>query len=853
MRTPFVALLTAAVAAGGAPVVEAQSKGDSTQRPSRTVKVIPGAHYTASGLHRFFFGNHYRDLWATPVTVRVLDLETYAGGLRPTRRGGGKQTKSLRFASADGRKFAFRSLDKDPAPVLPPDLRATLVSDIFQDQISASHPMGALVVPPLLEAAGLPRAVPELYLMPDDPALGKFRAEFANMLGLLEERPTERDDDSPGFAGARKVVDTDELFARMQEDPREQIDTRAFLTARLMDLLVGDWDRHAKQWKWIKVDEGKRAPWVPVPYDRDQAFVKYDGFLLMLGRQNYPQLVNFSATYPSMLGLTWNGRELDRRLLTGLEWPVWDSTARALAGRLTDSVIDVAVHQLPPEDYAKNGARLTHALRARRDALPTAARDFYRLLAGQVDVHATDANETVTAERAGDGTLDLTLARRKKDGSLDDPYYHRRFVSGETKEVRLYLGGGDDSVRVRGQGGPLLRVVGTPATVVDRDDASGVAIYRDRVPYQPPDSARLVRPGAHEPPESTSVVERAPRDWGQLWRFNPVVRYSPDLGLVFGVAPSLTTFGFRQHPYASKLRLRGGYATSQSDFRVDFLGDFRRPQSTTHLLLESYYSGIEILRFFGFGNNTPRVLTDDQYKVHQRQFLLGPTVAWSLSRQARIALGPVLKHSSTDLAQSPFLATQTPYGSANFTQLGARVGAELDSRDVRANPTRGAHLVVGASIYPSLFDVVSTYGEVHGEAATYLTASLPLQPTLALRGGAKRVWGTYPFQDAAFVGGSNTVRGLRDHRFIGDASVYGNAELRLRLTRIRLVLPATVGISGLTDVGRVFFDDESSDTWHTAFGGGFWFAFLNPNNTFTVSFARGDGRTGVYLRGGFMY
>ncbi|HEX7941033.1 MAG TPA: hypothetical protein VF488_04480, partial [Gemmatimonadaceae bacterium] len=582
MRTLLVALLTTAIAAGGPATAAAQSASDTAKRPPATVTVAPGAHYAASGLHRFLFGNHYRDLWATPITVPVLDLATYDGGLRPTRRGGGKQTKSLRFVGADGRKFAFRSLDKDPAPLLPPALRATLVADIFRDQISASYPVGALVVPPLLQAAGLRRPAPELYVLPDDPRLGEFRAEFANMLGLLEERPTEGDDNAPGFAGARKVADTDELFERMDQDPREQIDARAFLTARLMDLLLGDWDRHGKQWKWIKVEEARRAPWLPVPYDRDQAFVKYDGFLLMIGRQNYPQLVNFSDTYPSILGLTWNGRALDRRLLTGLEWPVWDSTSRALAARLTDSVIDAAVHQLPPEYFAKDSARLAHALRARRDALPDAARDFYRLLAGEVDVHATDADETVTAERAGDGSLELTVARRKNDGSLDEPYYHRRFVAGETKEVRLYLRGGADSVRVRGRGGPLLRVIGTPATVVDQDEASGVAVYRDRVPYQPPDSTRILKLAQDQPLDTTWAVERAPRDWGHVWRLNPALRYSPDLGLVFGVVPSLTTYGFRQHPYASLLRFRAVYATSASDFRVDFLGDFRRPQSTTH-------------------------------------------------------------------------------------------------------------------------------------------------------------------------------------------------------------------------------------------------------------------------------
>jgi hypothetical protein len=576
-----------------------------------------------------------------------------------------------------------------------------------------------------------------------------------------------------------------------------------------------------------------------VPSDRDQAFVRLDGFLLTIARQSYPQLVNFGATYPSMLGLTWNGRDLDRRLLTGLEWSTWDSTVQALTARLTDSVIDVAVRRLPAEYYAKDGERLARALRARRDGLPRAAHAFYRLLAGQVNVHATDDAETALAERRDDGTLDLTVSRRKKDGSLDDPFFHRRFVSGETKEVRLFLRGGADSVRARGHGGPLLRVVGTPATAVDRAGASSVRIYQDRTPYQPPDSL--------------SGVRRAPRDWGRVWQFNPVVAAASDVGLVVGVVPSLTTFGFRQHPYASKLRVRAVYATSVADFRVDFLGDFRRAQSNIHFLVESYYSGIEVLDFFGFGNETPFILPRDFYKVRQHQFLLGPLLAWSPGRRLRLSVGPVLKHATTDLDTPSFLASQPPYGSANFTQLGARTRLELDTRDVPANPTHGAHLTVGASVYPALFDVISTFGEVHGEAATYLTTPLPFRPTLALRAGGRRVWGVFPFQEAAFVGGATTVRGLRDHRYIGDASAYGNAELRFRLSRVRVVLPATVGIFGLADAGRVFFEGESSDKWHYAAGGGLWFAFLDPANTFSVALARGEGRTGLYLRAGFMF
>ena len=68
---------------------------------SRTATVVAGKRYQAGTLKRFFMGATYRDLWTTPVTVPVLDLHSYAGGLRVTKPGKGNQTKSLRFKNAD--------------------------------------------------------------------------------------------------------------------------------------------------------------------------------------------------------------------------------------------------------------------------------------------------------------------------------------------------------------------------------------------------------------------------------------------------------------------------------------------------------------------------------------------------------------------------------------------------------------------------------------------------------------------------------------------------------------------------------------------------------------------------------
>jgi hypothetical protein len=158
---------------------------------------------------------------------------------------------------------------------------------------------------------------------------------------------------------------------------------------------------------------------------------------------------------------------------------------------------------------------------------------------------------------------------------------------------------------------------------------------------------------------------------------------------------------------------------------------------------------------------------------------------------------------------------------------------------------------LGGNLYPPLWDVDETFGEVHGEAISYLSADAPLDPTLALRVGGKKLWGEYPYFEAAFIGDPGTVRLGRQNRYAGDASAYGSAELRLAVARFDLVLPTRFGVFGLADAGRVFLEGEASDTWHTAFGGGFSLSYLEQAYTISVALASGDERTAVYVQGGF--
>ena len=157
----------------------------------------------------------------------------------------------------------------------------------------------------------------------------------------------------------------------------------------------------------------------------------------------------------------------------------------------------------------------------------------------------------------------------------------------------------------------------------------------------------------------------------------------------------------------------------------------------------------------------------------------------------------------------------------------------------------------GRQLEVALLDAEEDFGNLEGDAALYFAPQAALAPVLGLHVGAKKVFGKFPFFEAAFVGGPDQVRGLRPQRYAGDAAVFASAELHLRLFEARLLLPAEIGVMGLADVGRVAAEGQSSDTWHTGVGGGVWIAPLKRAATMTAALAWSEGATRFYLQAGF--
>jgi hypothetical protein len=833
----------------------------SSQDAPATRTAVAGASFAKNGFHRFFFGTDYRRLWTTPATFEVLDLAKEAGGLSPVRRVGGQQTKGLAMKGKDGKNYTFRGIEKDASHILDADLRGTIVADLLQDQMAAQHPASEVIARVLLDAASVPCPGWRLVVMPDDPALGEYRKDFAGAIGAFAEYPSAVSATNPGFRGVSEIIDHAELYKRLEAGQGDVADVRALLRARLVDIFMGDWDRHRKQWRWAKFPSGPL--WEPIPEDRDQAFSRYEGYVLDRGRARDPRFQNFGPRYAGIGGLTYNGWEQDRRLLAGLSRGAFTEEATSLKAAFQDAVLEKAARSMPPEWFAIDGGRLMADLKSRREGLPEIAARFYEHLADRVDVYMTNRPELVSAQRQTNGDLDVKVAVVQADGTAAAPYFERVFHRGETEEVRFYALGGDDKVTLRGaSGGIKVRMIGGDGNDVLDASGAGNAKLSDSSGTNRAVDAALDARRYTPPPPPKNAPWIPPRDWThETWTL-PWLGYGRDLGVFLGGGIETVRYGFRRQPYSSEHTFRAGYSFGEQGVRVDYDGVYYRENRGSFFGLRAFGSGVEVFRFYGLGNGTTNTREQDFYRVKTDQFVLYPSFTLPFGGRSSLSVGPALKYMRSEERVDELVNEVKPYGVGRFGEIGLHGALVFDGRDSRVFPRKGAFLAARGTWYPKAWDVSKAFGETNATASAYISGGK--RATLALRGGGKKVFGTYPFFEAASVGSGglgegaldepqNTLRGFRSRRFQGDSSLYGSAELRLRVSPLKLILPGHFGVLGFVDTGRVWLAGEDSNTWHTGVGGGLFYSLLNDRSVFSVGVAHSKEDDLVYLKGGFTF
>ncbi|WP_345331590.1 BamA/TamA family outer membrane protein [Mucilaginibacter defluvii] len=825
---------------------------DSIPKPiaaDSTVIAVRPEYNKGGSMHRFLFGENYRKEWAEPTKLPVIRLSQIHGGLKPTQLGGGYQSKSLRLVDKDGKEWVLRSVEKSPEKVLPGELQETFAKDWVNDAMSAQHPYSALMIPPLADAAKVPHANPIIGVVSPDKNLGKYGAIFNNMVCLLEER--EPIGDSKNTLKAIKALN---------KDNDNKFDARGFVRARMLDLLVGDWDRHEDQWRWAEKKTGDNTVYTAVPRDRDQALYVNEGLFPGIAGLPWvvPTLQGFDGEIPYVKWSIFKSRFLNMYPQANFSYQEWMNMANEFVASESDQVLEAGLKKLPAEIYAIRHNELLAKLKQRRDNIPAAMAKYYKFVNKIVDIRTTDKNELV--EITGDTARSLKVVIKKinKDGKTEDVLMNNTFSRNITKEIRLYVEDGDDHVIIDNKTSPIkLKVIGKKGDKVYEiaNTTKSIPLYNkgNNITFKG-DSSRFKK---HLRADSANTA------------FVPVDLYNKliplatgalnaDDGLIFGLGfKYIHQEGFRKSPYNDAHQLMVSHSFATKAFRIKYSAEWMEAIGNADITLQALIQAPDnTTNFFGRGNETAfdRVGNWKRfYRTRYNTIEIDPALRWRTSQGTSVSIGPSFQSYHLDKEDNVgrFINNTSligSYDSATVDKDKLHAGVVFnfisDKRNNPVLPTWGNMVNIKVEGYAGLNSYSKSYIQIVPEVAFYKSLTSSGSIVLADRIGGGVTIGKTAFYQSLFLGGIQNLQGFRQYRFAGQHSAYNNLELRIKLGDFAsYILPGQFGITGFFDVGRVWEKGEQSDKWHIGNGGGIYFA---PARMAVVQLVAGHSDEGWY-------
>jgi hypothetical protein len=682
---------------------------------------------------------------------------------------------------------------------------------------------------------------------------------------MIEERPDEDMSDRPHFGSSKDVVSSRKMMRKVYADNDDRVDARMFARARLLDMLMSDWDRHSGQWRWARYKLEDGDLYRPVPRDRDFAFWKLDGLLPTLSKLVVHKYVDFEEGYGRLEGLSENGRNLDRWILAELSREDWLEIADSLKTAISDEVIDNAFDAWPSEIREIDEEAFRRRLRVRRDKLPEVAERYYELRSEIVDVVGSNKHERFDVTRVSDDEVDIVVYKTKKEGDLRKKIFERRFHADETREIRLYGLEGHDRFFFTGpgKGGILIRTIGGsgPDLFSDSTDAgAGTAknIFYDTTT----ENTWLVGRASRVRTSPNPAINQYNRGEYKPTFVLPLLSFgaNPEDGVFLGGGAMITTHGFRKRPYKAFHKVKADFAAATQAYNATYSGDFIDASGGLDLRLRGWaFTPNNIRNFYGLGNETENTDSDAKfYQTRMSRYGVSFRIAERLSSFASVSIGPEYErtelHEPDDrsfVVDPSAMVDSTEFSPRDFLALASTFS--VNRVDKAINPSIGVRFNVHARYEIDLGDRDYDFGTVSSSLALYYTLPTRGQWTVAVRTGGARNYGSTPFYKANTLGGGRNLRGFRRTRFAGESSFFNNVDLRVKATDFSsYVAVGSLGFLGFYDVGRVWVEDEKSDQWHAGYGAGMWFDLFGMA-ALTITYEHSSEEDQIRIQTGFQF
>jgi len=842
-------LLSLAFTFTGIAAVSGQQNRYGTTFPDSVDIKVHASYNDVNGFHRWLFGANYRKEWATTVKLPLINIKQIAGGLSPEQFGGGMETKSIRLVDKTGKEWVIRSVEKVPDKIVPEKLRGTFVLDWVGDEYSEQHPYSALCVPPLADAIGVPHANPVIGVLVADPSMSTFSRDYAGRVVLMEERePTGPSENT--IKVMKELVSSNEAT----------IDKEEFLKARMLDLMIGDWDRHEDQWRWTLSKNGKERVYTAVPRDRDQVMHLRQGVFPSIAGVEWldPTLDNFTGEIPRVQYSLFKTLFIQRYPVAQFNYADWMRIVNDFVKAENDTVLEASLKRLPSEVYAMRHDDLITRLKNRRNNIPQAMSEYYHFVNRIVDIRASDMDEKITITDAQNKAMHILIQRVNKSGEIKGTVMDMTYEPEITKEIRLYVSAGNDQVNIDNKTSPiLLRIVGSNGqkTYSINNSYKTVRIYGQKDSVIISGKTDIAAIHLKNDTSNTHYVAVNPYN---IWMPMATGSINKDDGFLLGLGFRYTgKDGFRKLPYSTLQEVMITHSFETNAFRVNYNGEWTQSLGKADIMLGAIVDAPDnTMNFFGQGNETVLNKTGDYHKFYRTRFdyyELNPALRWHTGKGSTISVGPSLQYYNFDQSGNVGRSVTQPgliksYDSTSYNAQKVHLGLIAkfisNTENNKILPTSGHYFNIKLQYYDGLNGNSKSFAQLIPEFTYFQKVDTGARLVLSDRIGGGVSVGNPAFYQSLFLGGQGNLLGYLQNRFAGKQMAYNNFQARLKIANLGgYILPGQLGVSGFYDVGRVWIDDEHSDTWHQGVGGGLYFA---PASLTVIQVLAGHSTEGWY-------
>ncbi len=835
-------------------------KFETKALPNTFKNEITTAIYTNDRINELSFfktvwGENYKKVYETPITVKVAALDTLFGGLTVVNESSNSDYRSLQLQDAAGTIYRMRSLgknslnykerinnktgvplDKEGAPEVLENLARSERDVAFY---TATHPYAALAIPKLAESIGVFHSKPSLFYVPKQQKLGRFNESFGDELYFIFLAPNENKVGDTRFKYPDDIETTDDILIKLRTNGKVRVDERNYLKSRLFDMLAGDWDREKNRWKWaVFFNTDGLNVYVPIARNRDDAFSSYEGIILDEANSVFGRTKQSHIYDDDLNDLAWFNKEaiiFDRALLNRSGRDQWKYLAEEIQNQLTDEVIDEAFSAIPKDVQEETLAVIKRHFKARRNNLAAIADRYYDVLAVVQIIEATDKDDIIEVTRQDDGKTTVKMFR-SFDEEPNKLLVERIFNSNDTKELWIYGLNGSDSFSVRNEISEnarkeksiFIRLIGGNDTdTYDIKEGKKIKVYEHKTLEN-----NIVEEGGANF-KLTDLYNLNMYDYRkQVEISNDIsltIGYNPDDGFRSGAQYSYQKDGFNRNPFTFKHVVSADYYFDTDSFDINYSGEYANVFGERNLSYNLYATSANYTQnYFGYGNETVNLEDIDGFNANRVE------IQKINANVALVKNGFFGSFFKTQLAFDSYRVRE----DINFS-LPATTSFEVDdtlifgsvetifsyhSLDDASNPSRGLLFDLNPRITTNFSEFSRTFAYLRTRLGFYNSLSNNKKLVLKTNVNGEFNFGNkFEFYQGVSLGGETGLRGYREERFTGKSALVGNADLRYSFDRFNVgIIPLQIGIFGGADLGRVWIPSRLSDKWHNSYGGGLW-------------------------------